>query len=301
MRNTETMKKALAYFQEVLHRDPEYAPAYAGLAFAYGVMGTYEVLSPENSFPNAKSFATRALQLDNTLAEAYTARAIAASFWEFNWSAAEQDFQRAMALDPSSEAAHHFYAEHLVNIDKGDRAVIEMRRARELDPLSLVVNATLGRVYRDARRYEQALEQCGKTVELEPNMQMGHWCLGQAYIGEHRYAAAVRELELANTLGTTPLILRDLAWVYAAVGNKSKANAILDGLMRKVQSEYMSPYSIGVVHAALGKKDEAFRYLNRAFTERDSHITYLALDPEVDPLRSDLRFQGLIERLHIPR
>lgn len=292
-RNARAMKKALDYFQSVLQRDPEYAPAYAGLALTYDLLGSYEVVPPEKSFPNARSFASRALQLDNTLAEAYTARAMATSFWELNWSAADLDFQRAIALDPNSELVHHVYAEHLININKADRAVAEMKRARELDPLSLVVNATLGRVYRDAHRYVQALEQCRKTLELDPNIAMGHWCFGQAYIGEHRYGAAIQELERANTLGTTPLILRDLAWAYAAVGNKEKANAILAGLMRKTQSEYMSPYSIGVVDAALGEKDKAFEYLERAFAERDCHIAYLALDPELDPLRSDVRFRVL--------
>jgi tetratricopeptide (TPR) repeat protein len=285
----------------VVERDPQYGPAYAGLALAYDVLGSYEVLPPEKSFPNAKSFASRALQLDNTLAEAYTARAMAASFWEFNRSAADKDFQRAIALDPSSELVHHAYAEHLINIDKADRAVAEMKLARELDPLSLAVNGTLGRVYRDARQFGEALKQCRKTLDLDPNFAMGHWCLGQVYIGEHRYAAAIQELELANTLGTTPLLLRDLAWAYAAVGNRAKAKAILDRLMRKAQSEYMSPYSIGVVHASLGEKDAAFRWLERAFAERDCHVTYLALDPEVDPLRSDPRIKGLLERLHIPR
>lgn len=169
-----------------------------------------------------------------------------------------------------------------------------------MDPLSLVVNATLGRIYRDARRYRQAFEQCKKTLDLDPNIAMGHWCLSQVHIGEHRYAEAIQELEKADTLGTTPLIRRDLAWAYATIGKKEKANQILEGLMQKSQSGYMSSYSVGVIKAALGEKDAAFRYLNRAFAERDAQITYLALDPEIDSLRSDSRFRDLMERLHIP-
>lgn len=299
-RNAEAIRKAVGYFQTVLQRDPEYAPAYAGLALAYDVLGSYELLPPEKSFPNAKSFASRALQLDDTLAEAYTARAAAASYWEFNWSAAEHDFQRAITLDPSSELGHHWYAEHLINIGKADRAVAEMKRARDLDPLSLVVNTALGRVYGDAHRYVPALEQCRKALDLDPNIGMGHWCFGQVYIGQHRYTAAIQELERANTLGTTPLILRNLAWAYAAIGDKAKANAILASLTRKSPSQYMSSYSIGVVQAALGEKDEAFRNLERAFAERDGQITYLAFDPELDPLRSDPRFGRLLKRLHMP-
>ncbi len=300
-RNAESMKKALGYFQTVLDRDPEYAPAYSGLAIAYDLLGSYAVLPPQKSFPNARSSASRALELDDALAEAYIARAVAASFGGFDWSAAERDFQRAIRLDPSSDAAHHWYAEHLISIAKADRAVGEMELARQLDPLSLPTNAALGRVYRDARRYGRALEQCRKTLDLHPNTAMAHWCFSQAYIGEHRYGAAIQELKLATTLGKTPLILRDLAWSYAAIGEKDKANAILEDLLRNAQSEYISPYSIGVVQAALGETDKAFQNLERALTERDSQITYLSLDPELDALRSDPRFQSLLERLHIPR
>ncbi len=298
-RDAESMKKALAYFQRVVEREPEYGPAYAGLAITYDVLGSYEVLRPENSFPKAQEAASKALQLDNTLAEAYAARAMASSFWEFDWSAADLDFRRAIALDGNSALAHHWYAENWISIGKPDRALAEMKLARELDPLSLAVNGTLGRVYRDARKFGEALEQCRKTLDLDPNFTMGHWCLGQVYIGEHRYEAAIQELELANTLGATPLIDRDLAWANAAVGNKAKAKAILHGLVGKARSEYLSPYSIAVVHAALKENDDAFRWLERAFIERDCHVTYLALDPEVDPLRSDPRFKASLERLKI--
>jgi tetratricopeptide (TPR) repeat protein len=295
------MKKAIGYFQAVLRRDPGYAPAYAGMALSYDVLGAYEVLPPEKSFPNARSFASRALELDDSLSEAYTARAIAASFWEFDWPAAERDFERAITLDPNSESAHHWHAEHLIGIAKADRAVGEMERARELDPVSLVVNATLGRVYRDAHRYDQAMEQCRKTLDLDPHIAMGHWCFGQVYIGEHRFKNAVQELELANQLGSTPLIVRDLAWAYAKTGQKDKANGILAGMLRNTESEYTSPYSIGVVQAALGQRDKAFQSLERALGERDCQITYLAADPQLDGLRSDPRFQSLLDRLHIPR
>jgi tetratricopeptide (TPR) repeat protein len=231
----------------------------------------------------------------------HTARAFAASFWEFDWAAAEREFQRAIALDPSSAIAHHWYGEHFINIGKAERALSELKRARELDPLSLPINSTLGRLYRDAGRYSEAVVQCRKTLDLDPSFSMAHWCLGQAYVGERQYTAAIPELERANALGTTPLLMRDLGYTYAAAGKKMEARAILESLMRKAQSSYVPPYLIAVVHAALGEKDTAFQWLERAYRERDPHITSLALDHEVDSLRSDPRFAALIQRLKLPK
>src|SRR6185437_8683034 len=300
-RNAQAMNKALAYFRQAVQRDPQYAQAYAGLASTYDIVGMYEVLPPQKSFPQAKEFAGRALQLDNTLSEAYVARAAAASFWEFDWAAAERDFQRAIALDPSSALAHHWYGEHFINIGKAESALSELKHARELDPLSLPINATLGRVYRDAHHYEEAIQQCQKTLELDPNFSMAHWCLGQAYLGQRKYSAAIPELERANALGPTPLLACDLGYAYAAAGKTGKAKDILEVLMQKAQSAYVPPYLIAAIHGALGDKDDAFKLLERAYRERDSHITYLPLDPEMDPLRSDPRFAPLLRRLNIPK
>jgi tetratricopeptide (TPR) repeat protein len=295
------MNKALGYFRQAVQRDPQYAQAYAGLADTYDLLGAYELLPPEKSFPKAKEFADKALQLDATLSKAYTARATAASFWDFDWTTADRDFKRAIALDPSSAIAHHWYGEHFINIGKAERAVSELKYARDLDPLSLPVNSTLGRVYRDAQRYEEAIQQCQKTLELDPNSSMGHWCLAQAYMGERRYSTAIPELQLANTLGTTPLLACDLGYAYAATGQTGRAKVILEALMHKAESAYVAPYLIGAIHAALGERDEAFKWLEKAYDERDSHITYLPLDPEMDCLRSDPRFQFLLGHLNIPK
>jgi tetratricopeptide (TPR) repeat protein len=265
------------------------------------LLGSYEVLSPGESFPKAKQFASQALTLDNTLVEAYTARAMAALFWDFDWSGADQDFQRAIALDPSFALAHHWYAEYWIGVGNAGSAIAEMKRARELDPLSLAINGTLGRVYRDAREYDEALYECRQTLDLDPHFAMGHWCLGQVYVGKKLYESAIAEFELATRLGTTPLILRDLGWAHAAAGNTAKAREIIEALKRTTQSGYVSPYSIATVHAALGEKDHAFRWLDRAYDERDCQITYLALDPQIDPLRSDPRFSRLLARLHLPQ
>jgi TolB-like protein/Tfp pilus assembly protein PilF len=299
-RNGEAINKALAYFNKSVQRDPQYAQAYAGLAVTYDVVGMYHFLPPDASFARVKGFANKALALDNTLSEAHTARALAASFWEFDWAAAEQDFRRAIELDPNSTLAHHWFGEHLIAVGKAERAVAELKRARELDPLSIPVNSALGRVYRDAGLFDEALLQCNKTVELDPNFSMGHWCLGQTYLGQRRYTAAIPELERASTLGTTPLLICDLGFAYASAGRSIEARAILEGFPRKAQFAYIPPYLIAVIYAGLGEKDEAFKWLDRAYNEHDSHITYLKLDPEMDPLRSDPRFGILMQRLKLP-
>jgi TolB-like protein/Tfp pilus assembly protein PilF len=296
-RNAEALNKALACFQEAVRRDSQYAQAYAGLAVTYDVLGMYEFLPPDASFSLVKGFANNALALDDTLSEAYAARA---SFWEFDWAAAEQDFRRAIALDPNSAFAHHWFGEHFINVGKAERAVSELERARDLDPLSLPVNCALGRVYRDARLFHKAILQCNKAIELDPNFSMGHWCLGQTYLGERQYSAAIPELERANALGTTPLLVCDLGFAYAAAGRSTEARAILKALQQKAQFSYIPPYLIAVIYAALGEKDEAFKWLDRAYHERDSHITYLKLDPEMDPLRSDPRFGILMQHLKLP-
>lgn len=299
-RNVDAMNKAVAYFRQALQQDPQYARAYASLAVAYDLLGMYEVLAPEQSFPLAKAFASEGLQLDPTLAEAYTARAAAASSWEFDWAAAERDFEHAIALDPSSAFAHHWYGEHLINVGKAERAVSELERARELDPLSLPINSTLGRVYRDARRFDKALDQCKKTIELDPNLAMAHWCLGQAYLGKRDFSKAIPELERANALGTTPLLTCDLAYAYAGIGRFAEARNLLQNLQKSPGAAYPSPYLRAVIYGELGEKDRAFQNLDRAYREHDSHITYLALDPELDSLRSDPRFPTLLRRLRIP-
>jgi tetratricopeptide (TPR) repeat protein len=299
-RNPEAINKAVAYMRQAVQRDSQFAPAYAGLAIAYDLLGTYELLPPKVTFPKVEEFADKALRLDATLSEAYTARATALSFYELDWTAAERDFERAIALDPNSAFAHHWYAEHLTNIGKPERAASELKHAYELDPLSLPINNALGRTYGVTHRHDQAIRQCRKAIDLDANSSMGHWCLGEVYVGERQYSAAIPELELANALGATPLSICDLGFAYAASGQKMKAINILKALQRGTQSAYFSPYLIAAMLGALGQKDEAFQWLEKAFNERDCHVTDFPLDPKMAPLRSDRRFPPMIQRLKLP-
>jgi TolB-like protein/Tfp pilus assembly protein PilF len=299
-RTAEAMNTAVNYFQQAIQREPEYAQAYAGLATTYVLLGNYELLPPEKSYPLAIEFAAKALELDDTLSEAYSTRATAAYSYEFNWAEAELDFRRAIALDPSSAFAHHQYGEYFASVGKAELAISEIKIARELDPLSLPLMSTLGRMYREAHHYDEAVQQCKQTLVLDPNFSMGHWCLGQAYLAKRQFLQATLEIQRANELGTTPLIVCDLGCAYAFSGKKSEARAILNSLKQKSQFSYVSPYLIASIYSALGEKDEAFQWLKKADDRRDG-ISYLLADPMMDPLRSDPRFALLVQRLQIPK
>ena len=299
-RTAESMNSAVEYFQRAVQRDPQYAQAYVGLATAYELLGSYEVLPPDKSYPLAIKFANKALELDDTLSDAYSARATAEDGYEFDWAAAERDFQRAIALDPNSVLAHHGYGEHFTGVGKPERAIAELKIARELDPLSLPLMNAIGRMYREAHQYDEAIQQCKQSLVLDPNFAMGHWCLGQAFLAKRQFAEATSELRRADELGTTPLIVCDLGCAYAASGKKVEARAILNSLKKKSQFTYVSPYLIASIYSELGENDEAFKWLDKAYDTRDG-LSYLVADPMMDPLRSDPRYLRLINRLHLPQ
>jgi TolB-like protein/Tfp pilus assembly protein PilF len=300
-RTTAGFNKAADYFQQAVRIDPRFAEAYAGLAKTYDILGNYGILPPNECFPKAREAADKALQLDDTLSEAYTARGTAWTMYERDWSAAEQDFQRAIRLNPNDVDAHHGYAEHLTNIGRAEGAIAEMKRARELDPLSLPVNATLGRTYRDARRDEEADVQCRKTVELDPDFALGHWCLGVTGVAEKRYTEAVTEMQRANALGAAPLYTCGLGYAYAVSGDRTRAKATIEALKKRPDNVYMPAYFIASIYGALDEKDLAFAWLQRAYAARDPQLTYLLLDPFIDPLRSDPRFDPLLRQVGFPQ
>ena len=300
-RTTAGFNKAADYFQQAVRIDPRFAEAYAGLAGTYNVLGGYGILPPNECFPKAREAADKALQLNDTLSEAYTARGFAWTMYERDWSAAEQDFQRAIMLNPNDASAHHGYAEYLTNVGHAEGAIAEMERARELDPLSLPINAILGRTYRDARRNEEADVQCRKALELDPDFAMGHWCLGVTRVAEKRYTEAVAEMQRANTLGAAPLYTWGLGYAYAVSGDRIRAKNIIESLKKRADNASLPAYYIASIYGALDEKDLAFTWLQRAYAQRDPQITYLLLDPFMDPLRSDPRFDALVRQVGFPQ
>jgi TolB-like protein/tetratricopeptide (TPR) repeat protein len=296
-RTTEGINKAVDYFQKAIRIDRQFAKAYAGLAKTYDLLGAYEILPSGEVFPKAREAADKALQLDDTLSEAYTARGFASTMYDWDWSAAEQDFQRAIALNTNDATAHHWYAEYLLGVGRAERAIAELENARELDPLSLPINGTLGRAYRDVRRYGDSTVQCRKTIDLDPDFALGHWCLGLADVAEKRYTEAVSEMQLAHELGTSPVYTWGLGYAYAASGDRIRARSMIAMLKRGANGNYAPAYFIASIHGALADKDLAFTWLQRAYAERDPWITYLLFDPFMDPLRSDARFDVLVHKV----
>jgi TolB-like protein/DNA-binding winged helix-turn-helix (wHTH) protein len=294
------LKKGRDYFQQAVDTDPGYALAYAGLANSYDVLGGFSLLPARDVFPKAEAAAAKALAMDSSLAEAHAALGYALLFYKWHWAAAEAELKQSIKLSPNSATAHEYYSIYFQTMGQGEKEIAEMERARELDPLSLDINAQLGVAYRDGRHYDHAIEQCRKTVELDQNFSPGHWCLGMAYASKKMYKEAADELLRAPATGGCPCELAALAYTYAAAGQTMSARSVLQDLEKRSEQGYPLSYLISEVYAELGENDRAFAWLERAYRERDCQLTWLKLDPMIDSLRPDPRFKDLVRRVGLP-
>ncbi len=296
-RTEEALKKGIEYFQQAIAKDPGYALAYAGLSDSYSVLGYYNYLPPKEAYSRAKGAAAKALEIDDTLAEAHASLANLRHY-DWNWSKAERELKRAIELNPNYATAHHWYGLHLEEMGQFDRAMAEMRRAQELDPLSLIIGTAMGGSFYFARQYDQAIEQLQKTLELDPNFSWAHYLAAWAYEQKGMYEEAVTALKNALTLrGGSPEILARLGHTYAKSGRRDEAMEILDELHDLSKQGHVSSYDVAVIHVGLGDLDQAFALLERAYVERSSRLVYLNVDPLFDCLRSDPRFADLVRRL----
>lgn len=299
-RTDEGLRKAARYFEEAVQADPGYAQAYAGLAESHNMLGIYGLLPPRQSFARAREAAREAIGIDEGLSWAHAALAYALLMLDWDWAVAEGEFKRAIELNPRYATAHHWYAEFLLTVGQPAKAIAELERAREIEPLSLIINVTLAWVYYGGRRYHQAIQQCSTAIELDPNFAVAHLCLGMALTQEGRYAAAIEEYRKARLLGGTVHVLRGLGYAYAVSGNKAKALQVLQELKRITKAGYLPPYAVATIYAGLGNKDQAYEWLNKAYDERDPQLTWLKWDPQLDGLRSDARFQVLLDLVGLP-
>jgi len=301
LRTEEGLKKSSEYFQQAIEKDPGYALAYAGLADTYGVVATWNVMAPKEAYPRAKAAAFKALEMDETLAEAHALLGSAREEYDWDWVGAEKEFKRAIELNPGYATAHQWYAEYLSVMGRHNEAIAEAKRAQELDPLSLMINAIGGRVFFYARRYDEAIAQCRRTLELNPGFYPAHLFLAWAYEQEKRYAEAISEYQKAIAPGqSNPLLAAELARGYVAAGKRTEALTVISQMGELSKRRYVSSYVIAQIYTALGDTGRAFQWLEKAYQERDSQLAWLKAEPGFDSLRSDPRFQNLLRRMNFP-
>ena len=294
------MKQALDAYQQALQVDPGFALAYAGIAEYYSVLPFYSSFAPKETFPKAKEAVLEALELDPSLPEARALLGYIKTYYEWDWPGAEQEFRKALELRPSNADLHHWYSRYLTTLGRHEEAMAELRRAHELDPLSRLLHANLAMILYFARRYDDAIEQLQRTLELDPKFPTAYWGLGLSYEQKGMSGEAFAALEKARELSPRSLnTLASLGHAYAVGGQREKARAILQDLDRQSKQKYVSAFQFALVHAGLGETDEAMRWLERAFDERATLLTYVGMDPRFDALRDDPRFKNLTRRIKL--
>ncbi len=296
-RTEDGFRKGIQYYQEAIAQSPGFALAHAGLAFACAIGQFYGVVAPD-SVPDPTSAALRALELDASLADAWVALGLARCIaWE--WPGAKDALQRGVASGAASADAHHYYALYLIMAGELDDALYEMRRARALDPLSILTNTDLGWTCYFSRRHDEAIEHLRKTIEMEPGFFEAHWALGRVYLEQRRIPDAIAAFEQAGTLsGGIPFITASLGSAYALAGNRADAMKILDD-MTALPPDAAPACDIALLHSHLGDHDQAFDWLDRAYANREPWLTLAKADPRFDPLRSDPRFHDLLRRMQL--
>ena len=295
-RTEEGLLQGIEYFRKAIEADQNYAPAYAGLADCYNMLVVYGINQPSEAFPKAKEAATKALSIDGSLAEARTSLAFIKHRWDWAREDAEKEFQLAIKSKPTYAPAHQWYSSYLVAMGRFDEAIAEARRAQELEPLSFISNSHIGWILYFAGRYDEAIEHCKKLLDVDPNFFPARRYLGLVYEQKGMYKEAIAEFQQAAKLSGSPLMTSLLAHAYAASGNRAEAERLLVELGQQKQ-RYVSPYTVATIYAGLGQKDQAFKWLDKAFEERDIWLMNLRVDPLFKPLRSDGRFTIVLQRL----
>jgi TolB-like protein/DNA-binding winged helix-turn-helix (wHTH) protein/Tfp pilus assembly protein PilF len=299
-RSKEGLTKAIEYFQLAIEKDPNYALAYAGLADCYSIIGSAIVgtVPSQDVAPKARAAAVKALQLDDTLAEAQTSLATVRFNYDWDWAGAVSGFQRSIELNPSYATAYQRYSLYLMAMGRTKESLVQMTRARELDPLSISMNFSLGwRLYM-ARKYDQAIEQLQNTLEMDPNFALPRMVLGQAYEQKQAFPQALGELQKAVSIShDSPQMLGALGHAYGASGNRSEAEKVLAKLMEQSEKQYVSPFYVAIVYVGLAQNDKAVDWLEKAYRDRSNAVIFSKVDPQLDPLRSTPRFQSLLHRL----
>jgi len=303
-RSEEGYTRAIRYFEQAIAQDAAYAQAYAGLADAYALLGSMPnaELPRSEAMPRARAAALRALELDDSLAEAHTSLAFVRMHFEWDWPVSKHEFARALELNPGYATAHHWYAFWLLAQGRAEEALQEIRLAQQLDPLSLIINTDVGEMLYYARRYDEAVEQGRRALEMDPGFTLAHCLVGIAYVGTRQFPAAIKELEAtARVAGRRADLLAAVGFAYGEAGRTTEAWKVVEELKQAAQGRGGMDHSIAVVLAGLGEKDQAFAWLEKAYQEHEGGLILLKVNSVLDPLRSDPRFEDLVRRVFLLR
>jgi serine/threonine-protein kinase len=293
------LTRSVRCFEQAIEKDPDYAPAYGGMADAYVTLGTYGALPPADVMPRAKQALERGLKIDGRLAEAYACRGCVRSVYDWSWADAEGDFKRALELKPSYPTAHHWYAiNHLVPMGRFGEATEALHRALALDPLALAIKTSLGMKCYFAGQYDEAVRLLSRTIGLDDGFGMAHFFLGATYTELGRFPEALDELETAIRLsGRSPEILAALGYFHGVSGNVEGARTVLGELKQVADTRYVSPVKVAQVHVGIGEHREALARLEDAHTERAADLAWLGVRPVFASLRTEPRFAGLLTQM----
>jgi tetratricopeptide (TPR) repeat protein len=299
-RTEDSLNRSVVNFQQAIAREPNYGLAYSGLADAYALLGFRGSFPSKDALSRAKAAASKAIEIDDTLAEAHASLAFIAETYEWDWATAEREYKRALELNPGDARTHHWYAGYLMYVGRFDEGIAEAKRARDLDPLSLPVNNALAGRLLVAGRVGEALEQVRKTLEMDPHFAPAHQTLGWAYLNQGKQKEAIREFQQALQLSgnTSTDFTLDLAFAYAVGGKRKEARRMLTMLKQQHENGLVPSGSVAILYGALGELNEAFAWLEKAYQERDPELTYINVPGRrFEPLRRDPRFKKLLVRM----
>jgi len=299
-RTSASLKQAADLYRQAIDKDLNYALAYSGLAETYVLFSSYDVAPADDSMPQAKAAALKALELDDSLAEAHTALGFYLSNYEWNRSGSEQEYRRAIELNPNYATAHHWLGSDLMNVKKFDAALAELRRAEELDPFSPIIGTNLGDILVCARRYDDAIAQYKRTLLRNPNFAYAHRALGWAYGLSGKYPEAIAETRTAVELDQSSSTKGYLGLWLAMSGKRDEAMTLLSELKQKSTSNYVQSYSFALINLGLGDKQEALNWLEKEVSSHSENSNMLAVQPDLESLHSEPRFKELLRRMNLP-
>ena len=292
-------KKAADYFTQAVQKDPRYALSYAGLADTYSLLGDAGYLPPSEAWPKAKAAAMQALEIDDSLAEAHTSLALVKEHFEWDWAGADRELRRAIELNPNSATAHHWYGDYLANMGRFEEGLRETRKAQQLDPLSLITNTSLGWQFYLAGHSDQAIEQLRKVLDIDAKFWPAHRLLEEVYAQAGNVEEAVAERERVLSLSGSPELAASIGEDFAKSGYKGVLRSWLDGLTEISKHRYVSSYSIAEGYMRMNERNKALQWLEKAYEDHDSGLVSIAVEPMLDPLRSEPRFRSILKRMKL--